>query len=466
MQAPIVSANGTASLTSPGQRLDKLGRSRFAARIAVTIVAIGLASCTAIPLDQLEKASQTGGASSTGGTAVCSELQNLVDLDPTYQPPAGNPPLPGAAPPHQGTFQFLLPAGQLLGIAPGAPLPGSGAPAPSSPKQNVADFDAFQKALDARLQDSDLSPEIKKHAVTKTIFNVLVKSFAQAQLDRAKASGYDTTSQQIKVGKVSTSRIGLRDLKGFTEVVQDSQFHPKIVPPAERPPPGAKAKPTQNTFATYFVDYYEGNFYDRLGNAITKPTISAQIPDSDISSALSVLIEYLIDLIDPTPVLGDKDLDSSTNRPPDDTQYYPTRSGAKSTHVPEALKAGLSNYKNIANNQCGVTTKNAVVLYDAASAAGDSVSAVSGLVSQSWGGVGFSIVGFLKFSIGDNQTLGIIVKTAASRVASRAALASAYWALDRIGTAAPPPGATPVAPPPGAVSPSVKSSATYLKFSE
>jgi hypothetical protein len=466
MQPPIFSSNGTVSRTSRGQRLEKLGGRRVALRTAVVVLAIGLVSCTAIPLDQLEKASQTGGASGTAGTVVCSELQNLVDLDPTYQPPAENPPPPGAASPHQGTFQFLLPAGQLLGIAPGAPFPGSGVPAPSSPKQNVADFDDFQKALEARLKDSDLSPEIKKHAVTKTIFNVLVKSFAQAQLDRAKASGYDTTPQQLKVDKVSTSRIGLRDLKGFTEVVQDSQFHPKIVPPAQPPPPGATAKPTQNTFATYFVDYYEGNFYDRLGNAITKPTISAQIPDSDISSALSVLIEYLIDLIDPTPVLGDQDLDSSTNKPPDNTQYYPTKSGAKSTHAPEALKAGLSNYKNIANNKCGVTTKNAVVLYDAASAAGDSVSAVSGLVSQSWGGVGVSFVGFLKFSIGDNQTLGIIVKTAASRVASRAALASAYWALDRIGAIAPAPGAAPVAPPPGAVFPSVKPSATYLKFND
>jgi hypothetical protein len=44
--------------------------------------------------------------------------------------------------------------------------------------------------------------------------------------------------------------------------------------------PTTSATQTHNTFARYFADYYEGNFYDRLGTNVTKPTISAQTPEA------------------------------------------------------------------------------------------------------------------------------------------------------------------------------------------
>jgi hypothetical protein len=166
---------------------------------------------------------------------------------------------------------------------------------------------------------------------------------------------------------------------------------------------------------------------------------------------LTIIIEYLIDQIDPTPVLVDQDMDATTHQFPNTTHYYPQSpagqkpaDSARSTdsipkagqaktgdaktgqakaatapapgaaapasadsagdssstgnssssaasspsHEPEALKTGLANYKKIPAGGCGVTTANVMVLYDAANAAGDSVSAVSGLVSQSWGGWG------------------------------------------------------------------------------
>jgi hypothetical protein len=499
--------------------------SQMACRVGVMVIcaALTLAGCQAIPLEQLEKASQAA----TGAPSACPAMQSLVDLDPSYQEPSGLP-APGAAPRPLTTFHFLVPAGRKLGLA--RPLPAPGA---APPEQNVHSFSDFKQQLQTRLNNSDLSADLKNHAVTKAIFNYLVKSFAQAQLDRAKAAGYDTASQQAEVSRVSTSSINLSDLKEFTQKVQDGQFHPHVgaSPKNALPPPGAapttSATQTHNTFARYFVDYYEGNFYDRLGTNVTKPTISAQTPDSDIASALTIVIEYLIDLIDPTPVLVDQDMDATTHQFPNTTHYYPqspagqkpadsaqstdstpkagqaktadTKNGqakaataaapgaaapasvdsagdssstgnsssnaaSSPSHEPEALKTGLANYKKIPASGCGVTTANVMVLYDAANAAGDSVSAVSGLVSQSWGGWGFSFLGFLKFSIGDNQTLGVIVKTAASRVASRAALAAAYWALDGVGEPSrplPPPGSPP--PPSGAPLPPVDS-ATLLSF--
>jgi hypothetical protein len=515
--------------------------SQIACRVGVmvTCAALTLAGCQAIPLEQLEKASQAA----TGASSECSAAQSLVDLDPNYQAPSSLP-APGSARKPLTTFHFLVPAGRKLGVVRALPAPGA-----APPEQNVHSFSDFKQQLQTRLNNSDLSADLKKHPVTNVIFNYLVKSFAQAQLDRAKAAGYDVTSQQTEVSRVSTSSINLSDLKGFTQKVQDGQFHPHVgaSPKNALPPPGAapttSATQTHNTFARYFVDYYEGNFYDRLGTNVTKPTISAQTPDSDIASALTIVIEYLIDLIDPTPVLVDQDVSSTTHQFSSATHFYPqktagasqstdstpkasqpvadqtktdqtktgqataaqTKAGQAKTgqaktgqttaatapapavtapanadsaadsastanaagllvREPEALKTGLANYKVIPESGCGVTTANVMVLYDAANAAGDSVSAVSGLVSQSWGGWGFSFLGFLKFSIGDNQTLGVIVKTAASRVASRAALAAAYWALDGVGEPSrplPPPGSP--LPAPGAPPPPVDS-ATLLSF--
>lgn len=414
--------------------------------IVIGLAAVSLMGCTAIPLDQFEKDGQTG-----TGAAQCSQSRNMVDLDPSYPPAAAS--TPGKAG-DKRSFSFLVPAGQKL-LSSDSVLAARAADA-SLPLQNVVDFATFQQKLQERLNNSDLAPTIKNDAVLKEIFAILVKSFAQAQIDQARAQGYDVSDAQKAVNDVSTSYIGLRELKDFTQTVHDAMSHPLIGPPAAKSsaPPGDPATNTSNTFARYFADYYEGNFYDRFGNNVAKPTISTQtaaagvaytvqIPDSDIASALTVVIEYLVDLIDPTPVLTNMDLVGE--QPPAGINYYP---GAKPfTNEPEALKTGLANYRNIVGNACGITTTNAVLLYDVASAAGDATTTVSGLVSQSWGGVGISFFGLLKFSFGDNQTLATIVKTAAARLAQRVTLAASYWALDRYGVPAPAAGGAPNPPP-------------------
>src|SRR5271170_619220 len=95
-----------------------------------------LVGCTAIPLDQIEKASQTG----SSGTPQCGFLQNLVDLDPSYNPSASPPPPGGEPSPKPGTagtgrkFYFLVPAGQQVSHHLSPP---PGAAVPAMPAQNV-----------------------------------------------------------------------------------------------------------------------------------------------------------------------------------------------------------------------------------------------------------------------------------------------------------------------------------------
>jgi hypothetical protein len=232
-------------------------------------------------------------------------------------------------------------------------------------------------------------------------------------------------------------RLRHSELTAFAKRLLRAQLAPVIVAPD---PTRTARDPYKNAFAAYFTAYYEGTFVDRFGKSITKPQlaqtiagiegtplgtpITFAIPDADIASAFTVLLEYTIDLIDATPVLGD------TAQAAAGTKYYPGGLTAK----PTALAANLAHYAQVSSSGCGVTAGNTKILADVAAAAGDKASALSGLESQSVGGFGMSLGVFGKISVGDNQTLGTIVKTTASRVAMRAAYAAAYWALQSIGT--------------------------------
>ena len=185
------------------------------------------------------------------------------------------------------------------------------------------------------------------------------------------------------------------------------------------------------TLVAYLTAYYEtGKFTDRLSIVSPKPNISTTIPDSEIAAAETVLLEFVADTIDPTPVMGDSPAASISST----TRFYP----GDSTYEPTAYATGLAKYVQIPNpttddeikNACGITTKNAWVLKDLANGAGDQAAAVGGLIANTPGGlsIGLGVLG--KISIGDNQTLSTLVKTAASRLATRAAHPASAFLLD------------------------------------
>ena len=199
--------------------------------------------------------------------------------------------------------------------------------------------------------------------------------------------------------------------------------------------------------AAYFKAYYDDKFYNRMGGQIAKPQmpilpgasggpISVSITDTDMDNAATVFLEFLIDSIDPTPVMGD-----TPTGDPATTTYYP----GKSVNLPTALATNYVGYLQLNPDGCGITQKNAWVLKDLANLAGDQVGAISGLVVNSWGGFSFGAGAYLNFSVGDNQTLSDLLKTAASELAFRITLVSAYFSLRHISFNPPiidPPGPT------------------------
>jgi len=219
-------------------------------------------------------------------------------------------------------------------------------------------------------------------------------------------------------------------LRASSASVTGLPSNPPAVNTKQKDNPGARP-PLDKTLLAYLTAYYKGKFTDRLSVVSPKPNISTTIPDSEIAAAETVLLEFMMDTIDPTPVMGDDPASSISGT----THFFP----GGSTDEPTAYATGLAKYIQIPNpnsstdpDACGITTKNSWVLKDLANGAGDQAAAVGGLVANTPGGlsIGLGIIG--KISIGDNQTLSTLVKTAASRLATRAALASSYWTLRNV----------------------------------
>ena len=266
----------------------------------------------------------------------------------------------------------------------------------------------------------------------------MIKASAQAQVAAAVAVQIPQAEAQVgQIAQYQVPSVSPNDVKAFAKNLVTTQLRPTIAPPSTN-----KTGKNTNVFATYFSTFYNGKFVDRFGQTISKPNLSLpgltaangpinlsiKLSDAEIGAALTVLIEYLADLVDPTPVLGSSPPGQIVSSGADATTFYPA--GNKSE--PTALVAGIANYKQVSSD-CGITAKNVEVLGYVANGAGDEAQLVNGLVTQSAGGFGFSLGIFGKISIGDNQTLGTVVKTAASRAAMRIVFASSYWALESAG---------------------------------
>jgi hypothetical protein len=331
-----------------------------------------------------------------------------------------------------------------------------------------AAFEGYRKLVLAEVRGK-LPNNLKNHKVTLKITDFFAAVSGQSQVNAATAEGALTadrvTVEQKAIDKhIKAPNITHREMKDFASKLFDSQLRPGAasVIGGGADPSGLsdgqkrllltrvvsdKSGATKtNYFIGYFEAFYKGTFVDRMGTKVSPPTLSATITDAEITNAEIVLLEFLIDAIDPTPVFGDTDLTGKTTIPTGIT-FYP---GGAGTTAPTVLtKTFATNPKiyaylptpptqpappapPISNTLCGITTDNVWVLRDLASGSGDEAGAVGGLVANTVGGVSLGLGAAGNISIGDNQTLSVLVKTAASRIAMRATLASSYRILRNV----------------------------------
>jgi hypothetical protein len=275
---------------------------------------------------------------------------------------------------------------------------------------------------------NSLPSELQEDPVVDTFVAIVAKVTAKAQVESARAqnirfaenmtnneSAYQALHKTIDNAPVR-SKLTHHQLKTFADKAFDFQMRPGFDAVSAN---AAANAGSAKAFATYFKSYYEGTFVDKMGQKYEKPKISTTIPDTEIAAAETVLLEYIFDKADTTPVLGDADsIDTITAT----TNFWP---GGTAASKPTALVFG--RYKKIDATGCGVTQDNIQYLVDLANGASDRAAAIGGLVANTPGGI--VIIG--KISIGDNQTLSTLVKTAASRLALRLTYIGTYWALEK-----------------------------------
>jgi len=241
--------------------------------------------------------------------------------------------------------------------------------------------------------------------------NSVVQGFKEAGVDSAELTYVP------QAGSISVS-----DLRKFAKNVLMEEMKPSVSAPSSR------VASTPSQFVQYFQAYYDNKYIDRYGNSISKPTLTLTVSDTEISAAVSVLVDYIIDSIDTTPVWG-----TTANGV---TTYYPGGTNNEgSKNEPTFLTVYGSHapqYQPLSNGPCGITVAKAKLLAELAGAASDEGGTVSGLVHGSFGGfeVGLGFLG--KFSFGDDQTLAAIVKAAASRLSARVTVAAAWPVLSEI----------------------------------
>lgn len=329
----------------------------------------------------------------------------------------------------------------------------------------AASFQAYDAATTTALNTS-LPPSLQNDAVIESIRRIMVKTSAAAQIHNARMDGVRVSSAQINAVQSypTNNNISLPQLKAFADKVSASMLRPTIRPQGAAlvnlrglvVEEADKESSSKRDFAGYFVAYYTGEFVDRLGQKIERPKFDVSfplalvIPNADIAAAVSVIVEFIVDLVDPTPVLGNAETAGAVTK---ETKFYP----GGTNKIPTAFAMGFANYKQILPKEpdeveraatrrpvgrktdeslkyatCGLTQENSKVLSAISNSAADNAALVSGLVAETAGGleVGLGVLG--KISIGDNQTLATIVKTAASRLGGRIGLASAYWTITAV----------------------------------
>ncbi len=138
--------------------------------------------------------------------------------------------------------------------------------------------------------DSPLPDEIAKLPATKAIVGAML----------AERQGSD-------VPDVNLSTKDFRDLsETFLRSSLNAYQNPtpqrlvklvSLAAPTSQPADAVKRITWQAIATKYFTEYYKGDFVDRTGGKLSKPTIGLKIPNESITSALTVFLEATFDYV-------------------------------------------------------------------------------------------------------------------------------------------------------------------------
>jgi hypothetical protein len=288
-------------------------------------------------------------------------------------------------------------------------------------------------AINARFAviESEVPQTLKEDKVFRALYAQAHYTANRAQATVASRANISTTNFVVSTPTESSDKLSNGDFKAFLITLKTLLTSPDFAVGGKQPNGGSPPSTSvtadasksgitfKNAFIRYFKDYYDGTFVDRSGTAISKPTLSLTISDTEIGNVVQVMWELILDYTLTTPVWTDG------------TNYYPGPDGQSKqpTVVHENLVTAQSLLPEDQSKHCGITKTKAEAIWYLTNTASDKASALGGVVTESFGG--FSVgLGFLgKFSFGDNQTLQTVIKTSIGELAGRAAEEASYRTL-------------------------------------
>ena len=179
----------------------------------------------------------------------------------------------------------------------------------------------------------------------------------------------------------------------------------------------------QGMLFAYVKAYLNGNFVDRSGNIVSKPTISGTgVSNSTVTGLLTVFLEAFFDyaLSGKSPLLMQKDAIVTY------VQAFMPDPQNPGQFVQRFKEVKVNNWFTYNNNQptafsyvpveeildtTKITPQKARLIRFVADLAGEKSKALSGLIFRAFGSVDVGLVVFGKFNIGDNQILAQLLDT-------------------------------------------------------
>lgn len=284
----------------------------------------------------------------------------------------------------------------------------------------------------------DIPPSLYELKVTKKLFNAVI-----AEYEWLGVVVHCINGQPMKPRTITNDWLWPGDFKEL-EVVLSKESWNSI----EKNQTGSKyshlrghtnnSLDAKDLFKAYLMAYYTGSYVDRFGHALAKPELNFPLKNEVIVTFVSILYDALWDyslyLVNKDgPNLGDPIVYEWENNAPKyinpevkEPTFAKFLIAAKIVEtVPPFLKGILEQVIKENDNKKdeeGLTRREVCVIHYLSGLSGEASQGLAGLIVRSLGGanLGF-VVGYGKYSIGDNQMLVKLIDASVERFSKRSA---------------------------------------------
>jgi hypothetical protein len=204
----------------------------------------------------------------------------------------------------------------------------------------------------------------------------------------------------------------------------------------------------------YFDALFNDQYYDRSGAKVPAPKLSMTVTDADLSSVLTVFADAIMDFVERRPVWVTQDgVANIPIKKPYSGGYFPGPQNTANEGEPTAVEFEYDDDMQKINTRlhtqwaplrkivdkltdtstpadlCDLDRTKSDAIYHVSQLVSQGVSGITGWTFGNFGGMGFSFFGYVKFSVGDNKTVEVLLKTLLARLGERVSTTGTYRVL-------------------------------------